>query len=228
MAPLALVIAHARGLRTKRAGRPHRRCAVNVRARRSSASTARAPSSRSAKRSRKNFRRSKKAVRVTVGISGTGGGFQKFCRAEIDISDASRPISATRSRGLQEVGRRIHRAAGRLRRHRHRGEPEGGVGRQDHRRRAEDALGARTRRARSPSGARSARAGRIARFTCSAPASTRAPTITSPKRSTARPRPAAATSPRAKTTTCWCRASATTSSRSASCPSPTSKATRTS
>jgi phosphate transport system substrate-binding protein len=32
-------------------------------------------------------------VRVTVGISGTGGGFKKFCRGEIDISDASRPIS---------------------------------------------------------------------------------------------------------------------------------------
>jgi phosphate transport system substrate-binding protein len=31
-------------------------------------------------------------MRVTVGISGTGGGFQKFCRDEIDISDASRPI----------------------------------------------------------------------------------------------------------------------------------------
>jgi phosphate transport system substrate-binding protein len=31
-------------------------------------------------------------VRVTVGISGTGGGFQKFCAGETDISDASRPI----------------------------------------------------------------------------------------------------------------------------------------
>lgn len=30
--------------------------------------------------------------RVTVGISGTGGGFKKFCRGEIDIADASRPI----------------------------------------------------------------------------------------------------------------------------------------
>src|SRR5512147_1540822 len=32
------------------------------------------------------------AVRVTVGISGTGGGFKKFCRGETDVSDASRPI----------------------------------------------------------------------------------------------------------------------------------------
>ena len=34
----------------------------------------------------------KNAVKVTVGISGTGGGFKKFCRGEIDIVDASRPI----------------------------------------------------------------------------------------------------------------------------------------
>ncbi len=33
-------------------------------------------------------------VRVTVGISGTGGGFKKFCRGETDIQDASRPILA--------------------------------------------------------------------------------------------------------------------------------------
>jgi len=30
---------------------------------------------------------------VTIGISGTGGGFRKFCRGEIDIVDASRPIT---------------------------------------------------------------------------------------------------------------------------------------
>jgi phosphate transport system substrate-binding protein len=31
-------------------------------------------------------------VKVTVGISGTGGGFERFCAGETDISDASRPI----------------------------------------------------------------------------------------------------------------------------------------
>jgi phosphate transport system substrate-binding protein len=31
-------------------------------------------------------------VRVTVGISGTGGGFKKFCRGETDVSNGSRPI----------------------------------------------------------------------------------------------------------------------------------------
>jgi len=35
------------------------------------------------------------SVRVTVGISGTGGGFKKFCRGETDVQDASRPISSS-------------------------------------------------------------------------------------------------------------------------------------
>ena len=39
------------------------------------------------------FQKAKKGnVKVTVGISGTGGGFKKFCRGETDISNASRPI----------------------------------------------------------------------------------------------------------------------------------------
>ena len=33
-------------------------------------------------------------LKVTVGVSGTGGGFKKFCRGELDIASASRPISA--------------------------------------------------------------------------------------------------------------------------------------
>ncbi len=39
------------------------------------------------------FQKAKKGrIKVTAGISGTGGGFKKFCRGETDISDASRPI----------------------------------------------------------------------------------------------------------------------------------------
>lgn len=38
------------------------------------------------------FRRDQPDVKVTVGLSGTGGGFKKFGRGEIDINDASRPI----------------------------------------------------------------------------------------------------------------------------------------
>ena len=50
------------------------------------------------------FQKSDKNVRVTVGISGTGGGFQKFCRGEIDIADASRPISATEVAACEKAG----------------------------------------------------------------------------------------------------------------------------
>jgi phosphate transport system substrate-binding protein len=40
-----------------------------------------------------DFQKAKKQqIKVTVGISGTGGGFKKFCRGETDISNASRPI----------------------------------------------------------------------------------------------------------------------------------------
>jgi phosphate transport system substrate-binding protein len=40
-----------------------------------------------------DFQKAKKgAAKVTVGISGTGGGFKKFCRGETDVSNASRPI----------------------------------------------------------------------------------------------------------------------------------------
>ena len=38
------------------------------------------------------FREDHSGVQVTVGTSGTGGGFKKFCNGETDVSDASRPI----------------------------------------------------------------------------------------------------------------------------------------
>jgi phosphate transport system substrate-binding protein len=42
------------------------------------------------------FQNSQKGkVRVTVGISGTGGGFKKFCRGETDVQNASRPIQTS-------------------------------------------------------------------------------------------------------------------------------------
>ena len=50
------------------------------------------------------FQRAHPGTRVTVGISGTGGGFQKFCRAETDISDASRPITAAEIAACQKAG----------------------------------------------------------------------------------------------------------------------------
>ena len=41
------------------------------------------------------FQKKNRGVRITVGISGTGGGFERFCRGETDISNASRPIRAS-------------------------------------------------------------------------------------------------------------------------------------
>lgn len=43
-------------------------------------------------------------VRVTVGISGTGGGFKKFTAGETDISDASRPIKTSEADQAQNNG----------------------------------------------------------------------------------------------------------------------------
>jgi len=51
------------------------------------------------------FQKAKKqSVKVTVGISGTGGGFKKFCRGETDISDASRPILAKEMEACAQAG----------------------------------------------------------------------------------------------------------------------------
>ena len=41
------------------------------------------------------FRKVHPDIRITVGVSGTGGGFKKFARGETDISNASRPIENT-------------------------------------------------------------------------------------------------------------------------------------
>ena len=43
-------------------------------------------------------------VKVTVGESGTGGGFKKFCRGETDISNASRPILQKEMDACKEAG----------------------------------------------------------------------------------------------------------------------------
>ncbi len=44
-----------------------------------------------------------KGVRVTVGISGTGGGFQRFCKGEIDLSDASRPMRLSEAKACKDA-----------------------------------------------------------------------------------------------------------------------------
>ncbi len=52
------------------------------------------------------FGRDNPDVKVTVGVSGTGGGFERFCRGETDLSTASRPIkdeeeAACRKKGVE-------------------------------------------------------------------------------------------------------------------------------
>jgi phosphate transport system substrate-binding protein len=52
-----------------------------------------------------DFQKAKRGkVKVTVGISGTGGGFKKFCRGETDISNASRPILEKEMKACAEAG----------------------------------------------------------------------------------------------------------------------------
>lgn len=50
-----------------------------------------------------DFQKQKK-TKVTVGISGTGGGFKKFCRGEIDIQNASRPIQKSEMDSCEKSG----------------------------------------------------------------------------------------------------------------------------
>src|SRR5262245_55486404 len=50
------------------------------------------------------FMTAKKGVKVTVGVSGTGGGFKKFLRGELDIADASRPILEKEMASAKEAG----------------------------------------------------------------------------------------------------------------------------
>ena len=50
------------------------------------------------------FRTVHPSVNVTVGVSGTGGGFKKFMRGETDINDASRPIKSKEADACAEIG----------------------------------------------------------------------------------------------------------------------------
>lgn len=43
-------------------------------------------------------------IKVTVGVSGTGGGFKKFCRGEIDVQNASRPITESEIQTCKQAG----------------------------------------------------------------------------------------------------------------------------
>jgi len=50
------------------------------------------------------FQAQSPGINVTVGTSGTGGGFEKFCRGEIDMADASREIEADEAANCEKAG----------------------------------------------------------------------------------------------------------------------------
>ena len=80
---------------------------------------------------------------VTVGTSGTGGGFEKFCAGETDISNASRPIEDDEEAALRGERHRVRRDPGRERRAHERREPRERLGGVPHGRAAQEDLGAR-------------------------------------------------------------------------------------
>jgi phosphate transport system substrate-binding protein len=51
-----------------------------------------------------SFQRQYRGARVTVGVSGTGGGFERFCKNEIDLSNASRPIRLSEAARCHAAG----------------------------------------------------------------------------------------------------------------------------
>jgi phosphate transport system substrate-binding protein len=55
-------------------------------------------------RAAERFQQENSGVQVTVGVSGTGGGFERFCRGETDLSNASRPIKDEESAICEEKG----------------------------------------------------------------------------------------------------------------------------
>jgi phosphate transport system substrate-binding protein len=50
------------------------------------------------------YQRKYPGARVTVGISGTGGGFERFCKNETDLSNASRPIKLSEAQKCHDAG----------------------------------------------------------------------------------------------------------------------------
>jgi len=59
-------------------------------------------------RAAEEFQQENSGVQVTVGVSGTGGGFERFCAGETDVSNASRPIKeeeeqACMAKGIEHV-----------------------------------------------------------------------------------------------------------------------------
>jgi phosphate transport system substrate-binding protein len=53
------------------------------------------------------FRKQEPGVRITVGVAGTGGGFERFCRGETDLANASRQVEEEERRLCEKNGIRF-------------------------------------------------------------------------------------------------------------------------
>jgi phosphate transport system substrate-binding protein len=53
-------------------------------------------------RAAERFQQENSGVQITVGVSGTGGGFERFCAGETDVSNASRPIEDDEKAACEE------------------------------------------------------------------------------------------------------------------------------
>src|SRR5215218_10550544 len=51
-----------------------------------------------------SFERKYSGANVLVGVSGTGGGFERFCKNETDLSNASRPIRLSEAAKCHDAG----------------------------------------------------------------------------------------------------------------------------
>jgi phosphate transport system substrate-binding protein len=55
-------------------------------------------------RAAEQFQGKQPDIQITVGVSGTGGGFERFCAGETDLSNASRPIEDDEKQACREKG----------------------------------------------------------------------------------------------------------------------------
>ena len=169
-------------------------------------------------------------VKVTVGESGTGGGFEKFCAGETDISDASRPIEDDEEVPVCEKNGVKY------------GEVQvanDGIAVVTNPELKIDCLttdqlkelwnqGSKVTNYSQLGDSRTARRSRTPSSRSTGRAPTRARSTSSPRRSTVRRASRARTTSRPRTTTCSSRASRATRAASATSASPTTRTTRTS
>ena len=51
-----------------------------------------------------DFQRARPGTRVTIGVAGTGGGLRRFCRGDLDVADASRPLTGSEAAACAAAG----------------------------------------------------------------------------------------------------------------------------